>query len=119
MAQKTDTRTGYQKGLWAELLAGWYLRLKGYRILAVRYKTRLGEVDIVAVRAKTVVFVEVKQRSTAVRAKESIHAQNQARVRRAAELYLQKYPRYTGHDVRFDAIVFAPGVWPQHIQNAF
>lgn len=119
MIQKRDTRTGYQKGLRAEWLAGWYLRFKGYRILALRYKTHLGEIDIVAARGKTVVFVEVKQRSTQDRAKESIHAENQARVRRAAELYLQKYPRYTGHDVRFDAIVFAPGAWPQHLQNVF
>lgn len=119
MTRKTDTGTGYQKGLRAEHLAAWYLRFKGYRILALRYKTRLGEIDIVARRGKQLVFVEVKQRTTRARAKESIHTQNQERVRRAAELYLQKYPRYTDHDVRFDAIVFAPGVWPQHLQNAF
>jgi len=117
---KTRTEpTGYQKGLWAERRAAWYLRLKGYSILATRHKTRLGEIDVVARRGKTIVFAEVKQRRSMTAAKEAIHAENQGRVRRAAELYLQKHPRYTGYNVRFDAIVFAPRCWPQHIQNAF
>lgn len=111
--------TGYQKGLWAERLAAWYLRLKGYGILAMRYKTRVGEIDVIAKRGRTVVFVEVKRRQSLTAAKEAVHGDNQARVRRAAELYLQKHPRYTGHDMRFDVLVFAPRHWPQHIQNAF
>ena len=111
--------TGYQKGLWAERLAAWYLRLKGYGILGMRYKTRVGEIDVIAKRGKTLVFVEVKHRQNVIAALEAVHADNQARVRRAAELYLQKHPRYTGHDMRFDVLVFAPRCWPQHIQNAF
>ncbi len=118
MMSKTEP-TGYQKGLWAERLAAAYLRLKGYSILAMRYKTYLGEIDVVAKRGRTIVFAEVKRRRYITAAKEAIHADNQARVRRAAELYLQKHPRYTGHNMRFDAIVFAPRCWPQHIQNAF
>lgn len=111
--------TGHQKGLWAERRAAWYLRLKGYGILAMRYKTRVGEIDVIARRGKTVVFIEVKHRQNKTAAMEAVHADNQARVRRAAELYLQKYPRYTGHNMRFDVLVFAPRTWPQHIQNAF
>jgi len=112
-------RTGHQKGLRAERLAAWYLRLRGYTILAIRYKTHVGEIDLVARRGGMLVFAEVKHRSSMAAAKEAVHAENRARVRRAAELYLQKYPRYTGLDMRFDAIVFAPRRWPQHIRNAF
>lgn len=111
--------SGYRKGLRAETLAAWYLRLKGYRILAMRYKTRLGEIDIVARRGRGLVFAEVKWRGAQDDAKAAIHAQNRQRVRQAAELYLQKHPRYNECDVRFDALVMAPGRWPLHIRNAF
>lgn len=112
-------QTGYRKGLRAETLAAWYLRCKGYRILALRYKTRVGEIDVVARRGRSIVFAEVKWRADRKSALEAIHGDNQARVRRAAELYLQKHPRYTGYETRFDALVFAPRIWPLHIKNAF
>lgn len=117
--RKEAARTGHQTGLLAERLAAWYLRLQGYSILAMRYKTHVGEIDLVARRGRTLVFAEVKHRHDMAAAKEAVHAENRARVRRAAELYLQKHPRYTGLDMRFDAIVFAPRRWPQHIRNAF
>jgi putative endonuclease len=111
--------TGYKKGLLAETLAAWILRLKCYRVLAMRYKTRVGEIDIVAQRGRTVVFTEVKFRQTADHAAEAIGTHNQSRVRQAAALYLQKHPEYNGYDCRFDAVVLAPGKWPRHIENAF
>ena len=113
------TETGYSRGLLAEKGAKLYLILKGYRILATRYKTRMGEIDLVARRGNTLVFTEVKHRKTQDIAAEAIHAGNQARVRDAAALYLQKHPEYTGLDCRFDAIVMAPGRWPRHIENCF
>lgn len=111
--------SGYRKGLHAEMLAAWYLRFKGYRILATRYKTRIGEIDLIAKRGRGIVFAEVKWRPDRRTAMEAIHEGNQARVRQAAELYLQKYPRYNGCETRFDALVFAPRCWPLHIKNAF
>lgn len=110
---------GYRRGLRAETLAAWYLRFKGYRILAMRYKTRVGEIDLIARRGSGIVFAEVKWRSDRQGAMEAIHGDNQARVRRAAELYLQKHPRYTGCETRFDALVLTPRAWPLHIKNAF
>ena len=111
--------TGYKKGLWAEGLACAFLMLKGYRIAACRFKTRVGEIDIVARRGNTLAFVEVKLRKTSQTAAEAIHFRNQERVRRASSLYLQRHPEYTGTDVRFDAVVMAWGSWPQHITDAF
>jgi putative endonuclease len=111
--------TGHQKGLDAEKWAAFYLRLKGYRVLATRYRTKLGEIDLIVRRGNVLAFVEVKRRGTEDEGAEAIHAGNQARVRRAAELYLQKYPRYTVHDMRFDAVVFGKGLLPRHVTGAF
>lgn len=118
MAVRTPA-SGHRKGLRAESLAAWYLRLKGYRILAMRFKTWVGEVDIVARRGRQLVFAEVKWRGDTDAAKAAISPENCLRVRQAAELYLQKHPRYTGLDIRFDALVLAPRRWPQHITGAF
>lgn len=111
--------TGYRKGLRAEKAALWFLRLKGYRLLAARYRTPSGEIDLVMRRGRVLVFVEVKTRAGMDDAAFAIHAGNRMRVRRAAELYLQKHPRYTGFDMRFDAVLLAGGLWPRHIVNAF
>lgn len=113
------TETGHRKGLAAENRAAWFLRLKGYRVLAKRYKTPVGEIDLIVRKGKTTVFVEVKRRTTGDAAAEAVHRHNQSRVRRAAELYLQKHPRYTGGDIRFDAVLLSGGFLPRHIINAF
>lgn len=113
------TETGHSKGLVAESWAALFLRLKGYRILAKRYKTSVGEIDLVVRKRKTIVFVEVKRRTSDTAAAEAVHGHNQARVRRAAELYLQKHPRYTDGDIRFDAVLFTQSFLPRHIINAF
>jgi putative endonuclease len=111
--------TGYQKGLLAELKAKSFLRLNGFHILAERFKTPAGEIDLIGKRGNMVVFFEVKLRKTKEAAAEAIHAKNQSRVRNAAELYLQKYPEYNQCEMRFDALVMVPGTWPEHIPDAF
>lgn len=111
--------TGHKKGLWAELRAAAYLRLRGYKLRARRYKTPLGEIDLVVERAQTLVFVEVKLRRTLDGAAEAINLRNQKRVRAAAELYLQAYPQYNNHDMRFDALILTPGRDIAHIEAAW
>ena len=111
--------TGHQKGLIAEFKAKSYLRFNGYRVLEERFKTSVGEIDLIVKKENLVVFVEVKLRKTMEAAAEAIHAKNQSRVRRAAELYLQRHPEYNECELRFDALVMAPGAWPQHIPDAF
>ena len=113
------TVTGYQKGIIAENFAKGFFTLKGYTVLAERFKTKLGEIDLVLRKNNTLVFVEVKMRQTIENAAESIDTRNQQRVYAAAELYLQKHPQYTGYDVRFDALVLAPYALPRHIENAW
>lgn len=113
------TQTGHKKGLLAEMKAGLYLRMKGYRILDTRFKTSAGEIDIVAQKGDTLVFVEVKLRRTEDAAAEAIHARNQERVMNAALLYLQKHPEYNGKDMRFDALIMGRGSPFRHIENAW
>ncbi|HYD17863.1 MAG TPA: YraN family protein [Patescibacteria group bacterium] len=119
MTANRKEKTGHNKGMAAEALGALYLRLKGYRILARRYKTHLGEIDLIAMRYGVIAFVEVKLRRTHEDAAEAIHRINQSRVRRAAELYLAKHTQYTVFETRFDALVMAPRKLPQHIRNAF
>ena len=101
-----------------ETLAAWYLRLTGYRILASRFKTPLGEIDLVAKRFGTLVFVEVKARRSGSVA-DAWLAVNDRRMTRAADYFLARHPRYTGSDMRYDVIFLAPMAWPRHVVNAF
>ena len=111
--------SNHKTGLIAERLAEAMLRIKGYGILAKRFKTPSGEIDIIARRGDLVAFVEVKTRKTAVAAAEAIHAKNRKRVAEAAALYLQRHPQYANLDLRFDAVIIAGGKLPEHIEGAW
>ena len=110
-------RTRYWSGHWAEFFAAGVLMLRGYRILARRKKTRSGEIDLIALRGKTLAFVEVKRRATFDEAKASITTRQSHRTRRAAQSWLKASPRYRDYHQRFDAMLVVPGNWPRHILN--
>jgi putative endonuclease len=112
-------RAGYRLGLRAETWAALLLRLKGYRILKRRYQSPVGEIDIVAKKGTALVFVEVKARPTMDIAHESIRKTQRARIVRGAEAFLSKHPHYINHDLRFDAVLIAPGHLPRHLCSAF
>jgi len=117
--RSTDTRRlAEAAGRRGERLAGWWLRLKGWRILDRRVRTPAGEVDLVARKGNLVAFVEVKARRTAAELDHAIDERRLARVAAAAELLM---PRYAGpgDDIRVDVILLAPGVRPRHIENAW
>ena len=109
----------FRLGLSAESRAAMLLIAKGYRIAARRWKTPLGEIDIVARRRRVVVFVEVKARARPDDAAEAVTERARRRIIAAAELWLAHHPRDQGCDVRFDVVLVAPGRIPQHIPNAF
>ncbi len=102
----------------AEWRAMWRLRLAGYTILARRYKTRLGEIDIVARRGGILVFVEVKARPGLQLAVDSLGARQFARVARAASLFIARHPRHAACSVRFDAVLVS-GLWPRHLPDVW
>lgn len=113
------TRTTYKTGLAAERLCRIALRLKFYRILADRYKTPVGEIDIIAARGNTIVAVEVKARSTREAAAESIAPSQQRRIANALQNFIMRNPRYAKADLRFDVMLATPNHWPEHIKNAW
>jgi putative endonuclease len=107
-----------KRGRGAETIACWYLRLKGWRILARRARVPGGEVDIVARRGRTLAFVEVKARATQEAAAMSLDAWRLRRVVVAAERLAPRYLR-PGDDIRIDAIFIVPGKLPQHMPNVW
>ena len=109
----------YLSGHRGEALAAWLLRLKLYRIIGRRYKTPLGEIDLIAVRFGTTVFVEVKARSKAASEAETLEAIRTSRIVGAAQYWLTRHPAKAATPLRFDVIFLAPGQWPRHVINAF
>lgn len=109
----------YRKGLFAEILAVMFLLCKGYWPLAWRTRTPVGEIDVVAKRGKTLVFVEVKARATRADALHAVTTSNQQRVTRAAQYVLASRPELASLDCRFDVVAIVWYAWPHHIPNAF
>lgn len=102
-----------------EALAAVFLQLKLYRIRDRRYKTPIGEIDLVVERNGTIVFVEVKTRASHSLEADALGAVNTSRIVRAAEHWLSRHPREAEKTYRFDVIFLAPGRWPRHLINAF
>jgi putative endonuclease len=107
-----------RRGRGAETLACWYLRLKGWRILARRARVPGGEVDIVARRGRTLAFVEVKARGSEQAAALALDRYRLRRVAVAAERLSQRYMR-DGDDVRIDALFIVPGKLPRHLPDVW
>lgn len=111
--------SNHRRGLRAEYLALFYLMLKGYWPVAMRYKTPVGEVDIILRRGGTLAFVEVKARPTRDEGALAIHPKNQSRVVRAAQFFLAEHPRMARYQVRFDVCLIAWYRLPHHLPHAF
>jgi len=109
----------YQKGIWAEYAAIALMWCKFYRLRARRYKTKLGEIDIIMSRGKTLVFIEVKARPSIMAGLEAISPHSRERIQRSAQLFCQKNPRFSTHNWRFDAIVVRPRGLPYHMRDAW
>ena len=107
---------GRRSELWAALL----LWCKLYRVIGRRVKTRLGELDLIALSPDGILcFIEVKAREVEGSAAESITARQRERIERAAALYLGTHPALRHRAVRFDAILVMPRRWPRHVKDAW
>lgn len=113
-----NRRQAERGGRRAETLAAWWLRLKGWRILARRVRTPVGEVDLVARRGRVVAFVEVKARGSAAEAELALDDWRLTRVARAAEALLPRYAR-PGDVTRIDAVFVVPGRLPRHLPDVW
>ncbi len=121
---RKDTRRSrrfkaYRRGHRGEWLAAFALMLKGYRIVARRYRTKLGEIDLIARRGDLVLIVEVKARPTLMAAMEALAHESERRIEGAADMWLSRQPDFGRLSVRFDMVAVLPWRWPVHVQNAF
>jgi len=110
-------RKAYRRGYVGEWLAMLYLRGKGYRILKRRYKTPLGEIDILASHGATLVAVEVKTRPSFGEAAFSFTPSQAQRIERALTYYLSGSPHQPF--IRYDLVLIVPWRWPHHIKGAW
>jgi putative endonuclease len=116
---RPERQVAFNLGISAESRAAAYLIAKGFRILARRWRSPVGEIDIVARRRHLLVFVEVKARADLDRAAESVTPRQRQRIAAAAEAWLAANGADGFRDIRFDAILVAPGKLPRHIPGAF
>ncbi|HEX7875721.1 MAG TPA: YraN family protein [Sphingobium sp.] len=107
-----------KRGRQAERIAGWWLRLKGWRIVGRRLRTPAGEVDLVARRGSMLAFVEVKARATGADLDLAIDERRLSRVAAAAEMLFYDLAQ-PGDDMRIDVILLAPGRPPRHLANVW
>ena len=109
----------YRRGHSSEWLAAIALITKGFRIVARRYKTPLGEIDLIARRGDLVLIVEVKARRTLLSAMEAISGGAERRIEGAADLWLSRQRDFGRLSVRFDMVAVLPWRWPVHVENVF
>lgn len=112
-------RKALRRGSAAEYIAAIFLMLKGYRILAMRYKTKLGEIDIIARKGDLAVFVEVKARADEMGAVDAVSYTSQNRIRAASDLWLARQRDYIRLSQRYDIVAIVPGKLPRHFPDAF
>jgi putative endonuclease len=109
----------FQNGISAESRAAALLVMKGYRIVARRFRCPMGEIDIVARRRGVLVFVEVKARGGFDEAAEAVTERQRRRIVEAAQFWLAAHPDDGKGDIRFDAVLVVPGKIPRHLPAAF
>jgi putative endonuclease len=114
-----ERRVAWERGRGAETLCTWWLRLRGWRILARGYRVPSGEVDIIARRGSVVAAIEVKARESAAEALDAVTPRQRRRVVRAFEHFLAGRPDLASLTLRFDAMLVVPGRLPRHVADAW
>lgn len=108
-----------RSGRRGEVLAALWLMAKGYRILGFRLRTPQGEIDLLALRGRTLAVVEVKRRADLITALETVSLDQRQRLRRAGAAIAAQRPALAGASVRLDLMALAPGRLPMHIPDAW
>lgn len=109
----------FRTGLSAENRAAAFLMAKGYRILAKRFRTPYGEIDLVARKRNLLAFIEVKARASLDEAAYAVTPRQQQRIIDAAQAWLMAHPEHAEFELRFDAVLIAPRRLPRHLLAAF
>ena len=109
----------FKSGVTAETVAADYLKARGYVILASRFKTPHGEIDLIAQLPSLLAFIEVKARARLDEAAYAVTPRQQRRIIDAASAWLAAHPEHADFDMRFDAMLIAPKHQPRHLMAAF
>jgi len=109
----------FRTGLSAESRAAALLMAKGYRILAKRFRTPYGEIDLVARKRNLLAFIEVKARANLDDAAYAVTPRQHQRIIEAAQAWLVAHPEHANFELRFDAMLIAPRRLPRHLLAAF
>jgi putative endonuclease len=117
--RKAERQKAQRRGHISEYLAALYLFAKGYKVLAIRYRTRLGEIDLIVRKGDLVAFVEVKARIGEQEAIDAVGFSTQRRIRAASDLWLAKRKDAARLSQRYDVVAVLPGRLPRHFANAF
>jgi putative endonuclease len=115
---RLERRRGHRRGLNAEWIVAALLVVTGHRILERRFKTPVGEIDIIALKGSRIAIVEVKRRSTSEDCEAAITPMLRQRVHRAADLWLARNPNFQRHDIGFDLIFVVPWRFPIVMRDA-
>lgn len=109
----------YQFGILAEKIAIFLLLIKGYSILKWRYKSRFGELDIIAKKAKIIVAIEVKARrsSSKIIVEEVLQTKQIERIKKSAQFFISQNSQFHDYDLRLDFIEVNQFYWPRHYLN--
>lgn len=119
MTQRSKRQKAYRSGIWAEWVAIVFFKLRFYRILHQRFKSPMGEIDLIAKRGRSIVFVEVKFRRSLADEAAALEAVNRRRIVRAAHYFIAHNPQFAMYPQRFDIIFLAPWAMPRHMSGAF
>jgi putative endonuclease len=106
-------------GRLAEILAAASLRLRGYQVIARRFRTPLGEIDLIVRRGRLLAFVEVKARTDLEDALAALGPRQRLRTERSAQMFLASHPAYRDHSLRFDVVAVRPWRLPHHLADAW
>lgn len=112
-------RRAHRRGHFAEWFAALALMAKGYRIVARRFKTKAGEVDLIARKGNLVALVEVKARADARTAVDAVTATAAKRIAAAGDIWLSRQRDATKLSIRHDIVAVVPRRWPRHFPGAF
>jgi putative endonuclease len=121
MARRTlaDRRKAFMRGHVSEYCAAAYLLLKGYRIVAMRYKAKSGEIDIIARKRDLVAFIEVKARRATLDAVFAVDPRTQRRIHNASLHWLARQKDAARLSLRYDIVAVSPWGRSTHFAGAF
>lgn len=115
----SNKRQAWKWGLWAEYICLWSLRIRGYRILEHRFKTKAGEIDLIAMKRNTLLFIEIKARPSYDAGLISISPKQKHRIQQTAKIFLSRMQKKDFNQIRFDVMVVVPWHFPYHLRDAW